>query len=159
MKPSDRIYLYSTNPDGMVEWYCGLGKPWKIEKNPRFAVSIPKTQIEPIRKGLERFTGKVWSRCQGVDRMVAPDFQCQVCGTSWNHDEALHVNDPTSKPFEEINVGSLLRSETHHADFRQQIRLHAYCESCGDTLCGTCLPPKAGRNKGRCKNCRKKSWE
>tara|TARA_R110002012_G_scaffold9222_2_gene42485 strand:- start:22768 stop:23232 length:465 start_codon:yes stop_codon:yes gene_type:complete len=150
--------------EGMVQWYCGLGKPWKIEDNPMFAVSVAKGQIENIRKGLETFTGKKWEVSNGTHHSVPHTFNCGCCNTSWNEYEEYHVKNAGAGyriigQVTTVPIASLLRSETHCDDFRIAVLFSGNCKVCGDNLCGECIPPTRGRNAGRCKNCKKKSWE
>ena len=155
----DRNYIFTRDEEGMVEWYCGLGKPWKIEDNPMFAVSVAKSQIENIRKGLETFTGKKWHVSNGTQHSVPHTFNCGCCNTSWNEYEEYHVKNDYKHLNLTVPIASLLRSKTHCDNFRNAVLFSDICKVCGDTLCGECIPPTRGRNAGRCKNCKKKSWE
>lgn len=159
-----RNYLYHIDEDKMVIWYAGLGKPWKISDFPSDAVSVQKSQINNVRKGLETFTGKEWLVLNGSILNIQHSQHCQSCGTSWTEVEEGYATrfrhtGTTIAPPVEIPVSSLLRNRHCKEDFESAIAFKTNCRVCGDLLCGKCPPPRNGRNSGRCKNCKRKSWE
>jgi len=160
-----RNYLYHIDKDKMVIWYAGLGKPWKISHFPKDAVSVQKSQINNVRKGLETFTGKEWLILNGSIHNQQHTQHCQSCGTSWTEVEEAYAKrfittQHTAEPLPiEIPISSLLRNRLEKDDFEWSIRFKSNCKVCGDLLCGACPTPRNGRNSGRCKNCKKKSWE
>jgi len=160
MRPADRTYLYNIDYiTGNVLWYAGLGTPFKLSYDSREAVSIPNSQIDNIRKGLIKFTDNSnWYRITGDSKVVTRPFACQQCGTSWTHACEAYAKGHTTD-MGVLSVTSDFRNPEKTILFGQSIRHAKTCKVCGDLICGDCGMPERGKNAGRCRACKKKSWE
>ena len=159
MSPSDRTYLYNIDSEtGHVLWYAGLGTPFKLSYDNQDAVSIQKSQIENIRKGLIKFTDNSnWYRITGDHKGVPRPYVCQQCGTSWT--VACKAYAKRQCDIDVLPVVSDFRNPEKATLLSQSIRHAKNCKICGDLICGDCGIPDRGKNAGRCRACKKKSWE
>ena len=160
MSPSDRTYLYNIDYiTGQVLWYAGLGTPFKLSHDSKDAVSIPKSQVETIRKGLIKFTdNRNWYRITGNNKNVPRPFVCSQCGVSWTHACEAYAKGHTTD-MGVLSVTSDLRNPEKVTLLSQSIRHAKNCKICGYLVCGDCGIPERGKNEGRCRDCKKKSWE
>ena len=160
MNPADRTYLYNIDSErGYVLWYAGLGSPFKLSYDTKDAVSIQKSQIEAIRKSLMKFTDNSnWYQITGNHKSIPRPFVCSLCDISWTHADEAYAKEHT-RDMGVLSVTSDLRNPEKATLVSQAIRHAKNCKVCGSLVCGDCGMPEKGKNAGRCRDCKKKSWE
>lgn len=159
MSPSDMTYLYNIDSEtGQVLWYAGLGAPFKLSYDSIDAVSIQKSQVDAIRKSLMKFSDNSnWYQITGDNKNVPRPFVCSQCGISWTHADEAYAKNQCD--IDVLPVTSDFRNPEKQTLLSQSIRHAKNCKICGYLVCGDCGIPHRGKNAGRCRDCKKKSWE
>jgi len=164
MKMSDRTYLYTIAEDNTIEWYAGLGSPYKISGFSGDKRSMPKSQIQSIKESLETFTGKVWHEING--QMLEQTYDvCQCCGLTWT-DGCVAFASSAEVPLKATPITSVFRDKLifRQSDVKllisKAILNRSRCKECNASFCGKegCSLPKRGKRSNLCDDCYKPSW-
>jgi hypothetical protein len=165
MKMSDRTYLYTIAEDDTIEWYAGLGSPYKISGFNGDKRSMPKSQIQSIKESLETFTGKVWHEING--QMLEQIYDvCQCCGLTWT-DACVAFASSAEVPLKATPITSVFRDKLifKQPDVKllisKAIVNRSRCKECNAVFCGKkgCALAKAGKRSRLCDDCYKPSWK
>jgi len=159
-----RYFLYTRSGSG-VTWYGGLGSgargPWRFTDTIAEAKSFGnELEMERVKKGVESHTNLAWEAILTTDAVHAADKRCATCALGWTHEEsALIKSEATPMEVEaSLNADRLVIGSPMFGpeaeSFRTKVFLSGVCRSCGVTLCGACMPKKAGRNANRCSECK-----
>lgn len=154
----ERFYLYTGSPSGLT-WFAGIGRgaPWRFSSHITEAVSFTEgPDLTMTKKAIERHTEREWETVLTTAAHHEADVRCSQCNTGWSHQEkALIKSNATGIEIEAagLPLGSPMFSPESET-FRANVLTSGVCPSCGVILCGSCMPPKRGRNAGRCDSCR-----
>jgi len=159
----ERVLLFCRTGSG-VSWFSGLGRgaiAWRFSDHISEAVSFTEgPDLSMTKKAIERHTERTWETIPTTDAFHQADIRCSQCNTGWSHQEkALIKGSATNFEIEnaldsgEVRLGSPLFAPEAET-FRANVLTSGVCPSCASVLCGSCMPPKRGRNAGRCANCR-----
>ena len=150
-------------------FYAGLGSPFKLSPDFRFAQTVDFGTIGSniLQNQLERTYSKDFYFVQIEDVVSKPDHRCFKCGLGWTDDELKAIKeDDLNSYFGSVygtHLGSPLRQDEKTAKtFITKITNARRCknENCMKLYCADCAPPKRGTNSNACDDCRPaKRWE
>ena len=150
-------------------FYAGLGSPFKLSPDFKFAQTVDFNSITTImlQNQLEKTYGKDFYFVQIEDVVGKPDHRCFKCGLGWTIIElrVIAEDDPHDHKttIYDTHLSSPLRQDEVTAKtFSDKIFYARRCktEECMTLYCVDCAPPNRGTNSRACDACRPaKRWE
>lgn len=160
----ERNFLYTRSGSG-VTWFAGLGGgkqgPWRFTDTIAEAKSFTNPlEMGRVKDSVERHTDLAWEVIPTKEAVHVADKRCATCALGWTHEEAALIKSEAtpmeveaSLKADRLVIGSPMFGPEAES-FRAKVLLSGVCPSCGVTLCGACMPKKAGRNAHRCSECK-----